>query len=248
MTKHVVPLADPDGSLLLRELNHRVNNELTSTICTISAKAMRSDDVAVKAALLDVVELLHDCADVHKAIRMPDPGRLADAARYLQDLCFSITKYRLNRLSIRLLCSADDLRLDGERCWKLGLIVSELLTNVAQHARFDDRHPEAKVELLRAGNLVRCTVSDNGMPSDLIVRGRGLGIVGELASSLGGRVHSSCATEGSSFLLTFPLIESEQRAAGATDTVLKRRKVRRSQRLQVPRAGDVPAGQASRPT
>src|SRR5262244_212979 len=46
MTKHIAPLPDPDGSLLLRELNHRVNNELTSTIFTISAKAVESDDVA----------------------------------------------------------------------------------------------------------------------------------------------------------------------------------------------------------
>ena len=134
------------------------------------------------------------------------------------------------------MCSADDLRLEGERCWKLGLIVSELLTNVARHARFGDRHPEAKVRLLLAGNVVRCSVSDNGSASELIVRGRGLTIVGELASSLGGRVHASCAAEGSSFLLTFPLTESEQRAAGATHVVLKRRKVRRSHRLQVPRA------------
>ena len=120
---------------------------------------------------------------------MPDPGHLTDAARYIQHLCFSITKPRLDRLSIRLLCSADDLRLEGERCWKLGLIVSELLTNVARHARFDDRHPEAKVTLLLAGNVVRCEVSDNG-----------------------------CGAEGSSFLLTFALTESEQRAAGATQT------------------------------
>ena len=82
------------------------------------------------------------------------------------------------------MCSADDLRLEGERCWKLGLIVPELLTNVARHARFDDRHPEAKVKLLLAGNVVRCAVSDNGSASDLIVRGRGLTIAGELASSL----------------------------------------------------------------
>jgi hypothetical protein len=38
------------------------------------------------------------------------------------------------------------------------------------------------------------------------------------------------------------LIESEQRAAGATHVVLKRRKVRRSHRLQVPSAGDAAAG------
>ena len=71
MTKHIAPLPDPDGSLLLRELNHRVNNELTSTICTMSAKAVESDDVAVKAALFDVVDLLHGYTDVHKALRMP---------------------------------------------------------------------------------------------------------------------------------------------------------------------------------
>ena len=217
MTKHILPLPDPDGSLLLRELNHRVNNELTSTICTISAKAVKSDDVAVKAALLDVVDLLHGYADVHKALRMPDPGHLTDAASYLQHLCFSITKYRLDRLSIRLLYSADDFRLEGERCWKLGLIVSELLTNVARHARFDDGHAEVKVKLLLAGNVVSCAVSDNGSASDLIVRGRGLTIVGELAGSLGGRVHASCAAQGSSFLLTFPLTESEQHAAFASE-------------------------------
>jgi two-component sensor histidine kinase len=233
MTKHIVPLSNPDGSLLLRELNHRIKNELTSAIYAVSAKAVQSDSVAVKAALLDVVDLLHDCADVHRALLMPDQGRLADAAKYLQQLCFSITKYRLDRLTIRVLFSADDLRLEGERCWKLGLIVSELLTNVARHAQFDGRHPELRVELVLAGNVVKCGVSDNGSAAEPIRRGRGFMIVGELASSLGGRVHTSCAAEGSSFLLTFPLTEAEQRAAGATYVArLKRRRMRGPQRLE----------------
>jgi two-component sensor histidine kinase len=125
------------------------------------------------------------------------------------------------------LFSADDLRLEGERCWKLGLIVSELLTNVAQHAQFDARHPELRVELMLAGNVVKCRVSENGSAPELVQPGRGLAIIGELASSLGGRVHTSCAAEGSSFLLTFALTEAEQRAAGATLVAqLKRRKMR----------------------
>jgi len=119
--------------LLLRELNHRIKNELTSAIYAVSAKAVQSDSAAVKAALIDV-DLLHQCADVHRALHMPDQGRLTDAARYLQQLCFSVMKYRLDRVAIRVVFSADDLRLEGERCWKLGLIVSELLTNVARHA------------------------------------------------------------------------------------------------------------------
>src|ERR1700761_5153486 len=177
MIKNIVQLQNPDGSLLLRELNHRVKNELTYAICKVSAKAVQSDSVAVKAALLDVVDLLHQCADVHRALHMPDQGRLTDAARYVQQLCVSITKYRLDRLAIRVLFSADDLRLEGGRCWMLGLIVSELLTNVARHVQFDAKHPELRVKLMLAGNVVKCWVSDNGSAPKPIRRGRGLTIV-----------------------------------------------------------------------
>src|ERR1700752_1258814 len=203
MTKHIVQLPNPDGSLLLRELNHRVRNELASAIYAVSARAVQSDSAAVKAALLDVVDLLHQCADVHRALHMPDQGRLIDAARYLQQLCFSITKYQLDRLAIRVSFSADDLRLEGERCSKLGLIVSELLTNVARHAQFDAGHPELRVELKLAGNVVKCRVTDNGSAPEPIRRGRGLTIIHELVGSLGGRMHASCGPEGSYFLVTF---------------------------------------------
>ena len=252
MTKHIVQLPNPDESLLLRELNHRIRNDLTSAVHTVSAKAVQSDSVAVKAALLDVADLLHQWGDVHQALHMPERGHLTDAATYLQRLCFAVTKHRLDRLAIRVLFSSGDLRLEGERCWKLGLIVSELLTNVARHAQFDAEHPELRVELMLAGNVVKCKVSDNGSAPEPIRRGRGLAIIGELASSLGGRVHTSCVAEGSYFLVTFPLTEAEQRAAGATHVVkLKRRRMRRPQpqraallgqptdlRFQVPATGE----------
>jgi two-component sensor histidine kinase len=243
MTRHIVQLPNPDESLLFRELNHRIRNDLTSVVHAVSANAVQSDSVAVKAALLDVVDRLHQWADVHRALHMPDRGRLIDAASYLQQVCLSITKYRLDRLAIPVLFSADDLRLEGERCWKLGLIVSELLTNVARHALFDAGPPELRVELMLAGNVVKCRVSDNGSAPESIRRGRGLAIISELASSLGGRVHTSCAVEGTYFLVTFPLIEAEQRAAGASRVIkLKRRKMQRPRRLQAPRTEDLEAG------
>jgi len=202
--------------------------------------------VAVKAALLDVVELLRQCADVHRALQLPDRECLTDVAKYLQQLCFSVTKYRLERLAIRVSFSADDLRLEGERCWKLGLIVSELLTNVARHAQFDARPPGLGVELMLAGSIVKCRVRDNGSAPEPFQRGEGLGLIGELARSLGGRVHTSCAAEGSSFLLTFPLTDTEQRAAAATHVVLlKRRKIRRPRRLQASRGKALGKGRAT---
>jgi two-component sensor histidine kinase len=230
MTEYVAQLANPDESLLLRELDHRIKNELMSAICAVSAKAVQSDSVMVRAALLDVVDFLHQWADVHRALHMPDRKRLTDAARYLQQLCVAVTKYRLDCLAIRVLYSADDLKLEGERCWKLGLIVSELLTNVGRHVKFGTKHPELRVKLMLSGNVVKCGISDNGSAPEAIRRGRGLTIVGELASSLGGRVHTSCAVEGSSFLLTFPLTEAEGCVASAAHDVLKRRKMGRPRR------------------
>jgi hypothetical protein len=88
-----------------------------------------------------------------------------------------------------------------------------------------------------AGTVVNCRVSDNGSAPEPIRRGRGFAIIGDLASSLGGRVHTPCVADGASFLLTFPLTEAEQRAAGATHVVLKRRKMRRPRRLDASRAG-----------
>ena len=139
-----------------------------------------------------------------------------------------------------MLSDLDDLRLEGERCWKVGLIVSELLTNVARHAKFDGRDPELRVELKLSGTVVKCKVSDNGSAPEPVRRGRGLTIIGELASSLGGRVHTSCAAEGCYFLLTFPLTEAEQRSAGAIDVVrLKRGKLRRPRRVLVSSTEDL---------
>ena len=247
MTQHFAQAPHLDGSLLLRELNHRVNNELTSALCRISAKAAQSNDAAVKAALLDVVDLLHQCADVHRALRMPDQGRLTDAAAYLQHLCLSITTFRLDRSAIRVLVSLDDLQLEGERCWKLGLIVSELLTNVSRHAQFGDRRPDVRLELRRSGNVVKCRVFDNGTIPDAIRRGRGLTIVGALAGSLGGRLQTSRAAEGTSVLLVFPLSGAEQRVAGVAHRVLSKRRKMRAHRASRPGLDESPDGRPHLP-
>jgi hypothetical protein len=91
-----------------------------------------------------------------------------------------------------------------------------------------------RLDLMLAGSFVKCTVSDNGTITEPIRRGRGLTIVGELASSLGGRVHTSRAAEGSYFLLTFPLTDAEQRSDAIDVVPLKRRRARRPRRLQAP--------------
>ena len=121
-------------AVLLHELNHRIDNEFSSAISAVSLAAAHSDNAEVKLALSAVSELLHSYADVHRALQMPEADRVIDAATYLRQLCLSISRSKLDRLEIHLVLAACPLLLRSDRCWRLGVIVYELITNAARHA------------------------------------------------------------------------------------------------------------------
>jgi len=135
---------------------------------------------------------------------VPDRDVLIDAAEYLRKLSLTESRSKLNRMNIHLLLSTETLPLEAERCWVLGLIVHELMTNAVRHACFDGRDGEIKIKLTCAGSWVNCRVTDNGSGLGRIKPGRGLRIVGELAKSLGGRMGHSFGTTWTSFALDFP--------------------------------------------
>jgi two-component sensor histidine kinase len=191
-------------AVLLHELNHRINNEFACAISAMSLAAAHSNNAKVKLALSAVSELLHSYADVHRALQMPEADRVVDAATYLRKLCLSISRSRLDRLEIHLVLAACLLLLSSDRCWRLGLIVNELITNAARHASSEGRR-EIRVELLRGGSHVICKVQNNGSPPRSIVPRRGLKIVHELAKTLDGNLERKIGSKGSISLLAFPL-------------------------------------------
>ena len=124
----------PDEQALLHELNHSINNEFASAIGAVSFAAARSSSDLVKVALTGVAELLHHYAAVHHALQMPAAEALIDAAAYLRKLCRSISRSKLAHLKIDFVLAAEPLKLQSHKCWRLGMIVHELITNAARHA------------------------------------------------------------------------------------------------------------------
>jgi two-component sensor histidine kinase len=189
-------------AVLLYELNHRINNEYASAISAVSLAAAHSCNEEV------VNELLH--SDVHRALQMPEADGLVDAATYLRRLCLSISRSKLNHLEIHLVLAACPLLLRSDRCWRLGMIVYELITNAARRA-FSDGKREIRVALLRAGSYATCKVQDNGSPPKSVVPGRGLKIVHELVKTLNGNLKHQFGSHGSISLLAFPYSDGAQK-------------------------------------
>ena len=156
-----ISLPAPETTLL-RELNHRINNELLSSINTITAAAVRADNPEVKVALSNVIELLQQHAELHRILALPDSNELVDAAECIRKLALAVSRSALEPLGIRLALVADTLPLEAERCWRLALAVHELLINAGRHACFDGREGAIKVKLSLTESVVNCIVADNG--------------------------------------------------------------------------------------
>lgn len=192
-----------EDRVLLQELTHRINNEMASAIAVVSLALARARDETVKAALSHVTELLHHYAEVHHALEMPEYDTYIDAAAYLRKLCLSISRSKLDYMKIDLVLATSPLHLQSSRCWRLGMIVCELITNAARHA-FAGGTGEILVNLSRAGAFVECMVRDSGSAPASVRPGRGLKIIGELAKGLDGHLVQRFGTRGSTSVLVFP--------------------------------------------
>ena len=198
-----VPFAEE--LLLLDELSHRISNEFASAISMLF-RAARSADDEVKNNLGDVAQLLHNYAEVHRALRPPDQETLINAEGYLSELCRAISRSKLDPMNIRLELAATPLLMSATRCWRLGMIVNELVTNAVQHA-FARRHGAIRVVLSRSGGFITCHIADNGSAPGFVQPGRGLRIVEDLSRSLDGRFERKFGPRGSVSTVIFPCLE-----------------------------------------
>jgi two-component sensor histidine kinase len=202
----------PQDGVLLRELHHRVDKGIAAAIDLVSAAVVRADGAEAKAALSDVVELLHGHGELHRALAMPQGEALNDAATYIRRLGCAMRQSLLDRMGIRLAFDTEPLPLQSERCGRLGLIVHDLIVTAAKHAYFEARAGEIKVKLARIGAVANCVVLDNGSRSARATLGRKLQISSDLAKGLGGRIEHGYAAEFTSVVLSFHLSEREQQA------------------------------------
>ena len=190
--------------LLVREITHRINNEFASVIGFVSVLNAGSSSAEVKAVLAQVAGLLHKYSGAHRALEMPTYSTVVDASCYLRALCQSIRIAKLDYRDIELVLVEYPLRMHSERCWKLGMIASELITNSARHA-FHDRGGIIRITLSESGSFARCCVTDNGSSRLPPTSGDGLKIVEALAKELGGTIVHRFGAEGAVSVLLFPI-------------------------------------------
>jgi two-component sensor histidine kinase len=200
------PASQSNGSerLLMREFAHRLTNELTTAVGLIDVASVRLRTKGAQQTLQAIRDSLTGFARVHQALQPPVIRHLMDARPYLRRLCDAIRAAKLQQRGIELRYADQPLRMDSEKCWKLGMIVFELITNSVKHA-FGDGAGTIVVEVSCVEGIVRCRVADDGSSRDsLIEPGMGLSIADALARELTGYLDQRIDPRGSISTVTFP--------------------------------------------
>lgn len=194
----------PLASHLFEEISHRVINEYSEAIAILSLAASRGE-VTAAPALRRAADRLHAMAEAHRSLLVPIAEEDIDLGHHVGKLCSSLSRAYLSERGIQLTVATDEIPLDAARCWRVGLIVSELVRNAARRG-LKDRQGSIRVTLNRSGSSVWCVVCDDGFAASDPPEGHEWRLIRALTAELGGSVQWKFTPCGSVAGVRFPLI------------------------------------------
>lgn len=198
-----------DKDVLLREVHHRVKNNLQVISSLLNLQADSYNDPQARALLKESQQRIRSMALVHeKLYRSPHVSDI-DFPDYLTTMTHELLRSCGNG-KIATHVTGEGIRLDIETAIPAGLIVNELLTNSLKHAFPPHIHDgQVTVSVRRDGTgQVVLIVEDNGigMPPDMKIaemRTMGMTVIHGLAAQLDGTI-SILPGPGTRIQLRFP--------------------------------------------
>lgn len=177
---------------ILRELQHRVRNNLQVVRSLLHLQARRFDDHSVTQAFHEAENRVQSIALVHTLLFDSDglPSTV-DFDTYLKSLCSELARtYDAEARRIALTVSARGVALPLETAVPAGLMINELVSNAFKHA-FPVGSGQVRVEASLIDGYLTFSVTDNGIglhgPSGAKSDGRiGMTVIGSLAAQLDG--------------------------------------------------------------
>jgi two-component sensor histidine kinase len=198
-----------EKEVLLKEVHHRVKNNLQVISSLLSLQAHRHDDPRLRAAFADSKARVQSIALVHERLyRARDLSRV-NLDEYLHTLVEGLAMaHDAERRGIHARVEASRTRVPVDIAIPAGLVVNELVMNSLKYAFPDGRSGAISVTVRPPSpGMVELTVSDDGvgLPPDVDPRHSktlGLDLVFTFAQQLGAEIEVS-RDGGTRFTLVF---------------------------------------------
>lgn len=201
-------------NMLLKEVHHRVKNNLQTVSSLLSIQSRGVDDENTKKLLKNSQRRVLTMAMIHEMLYKKDEHvEHVPLAPYLQELSESLiaSSNAKNTLDIDLELDIPDINLKVDTIISLGLIVNEIITNSIKYAFTPEEKAVIYLKLEQNDQYsYQLAIGDNGVgfskeKSDKPSNSMGLKLIDSLARQIKGEIKKSFNLEenGTHYTLTF---------------------------------------------
>jgi PAS domain S-box-containing protein len=194
---------------LLREIHHRVKNNLQIISSIINLQIRKIDDLRTIEVLRDCQARVLSMALVHEHLYKGKDFSSIDLKNYIHSLEMQVSQsYGTANEIVRFDQSIPDIYVDINTAIPLGLIINELITNSLKYAFKGRKDGKLTISATEGPKALTLIVADNGvgMPEGITLENQmSLGL--RLVKTLTGQLHGTVVierTEGTKFVFNIP--------------------------------------------
>lgn len=214
-----------EKEILLREVHHRVKNNLQLIVSLLNLQAAYADGAADRERFIESRNRVASMALAHEELYRANDLASVNVADYVERLARKLVQASVDA-EVALALDLPPLYLPVSAAIPCGLILNELVTNAIKHAFPGRDAGRIAIAARREGRQVEVRVTDDGvgLPEGFDPAGGatlGMQLVGSLVAQLGGRLEVASGPAGASFVVRFEENEAEPygtEAPGAPDT------------------------------
>ena len=195
---------------LLKEIHHRVKNNLTVISSLLDLQSACLQDDKAREALQNSIERVRTMASIHTQLYQSQDLTRVDFGLFVRDLVGNISQsYGRVESPVEIQVDADEIRLGIDASIPCGLILNELVANALKHAFPEGKEGEINIRMRSEDKRVTLTVQDNGIgfPESIDVtnlKSLGLELVNLLVGQISGKIDMQ-VDGGTTWTITFPL-------------------------------------------
>jgi two-component sensor histidine kinase len=195
--------------ILLRELHHRVKNNLQILASLLSLQSKQLTDVNAIEAVKSSESRVNAMALIHRKLYSDENSNLINVKDYIIELVTYLTQsYGYSQKNLRVSFSVDNIDIDPDRLIPIGLIINELVSNAFKYAYVNESNPTLAIEFrIDVEKNIVLLVKDNGKGIDKLPDNSdsfGLKMVRLLTRELRGSFNI-VVQNGTTFSLTIPV-------------------------------------------
>jgi two-component sensor histidine kinase len=149
---------------LLREIHHRVKNNLQTSISLLNMQSAHTNNNEALSAIRDSQRRMFSMSLIHQRLYQSENMTLIDMHIYINELIVYLKESFNEHENIEMDVSIDNINLDVAQALPLGLITNEAVTNAIKYAFPGNNKGVLKIILIeKFDNIISLIIEDNGI-------------------------------------------------------------------------------------